>query len=57
MASDVTRYVDGLDGDLAVSTGKTGGVVVQVSDLHGDITATVPVVDGQATVDVAALLG
>jgi RHS repeat-associated protein len=49
--SNVTRYVSGVEGDIAVSTTATGGRVVQVVDLHGDVVMTIPVADGatQAT--------
>jgi RHS repeat-associated protein len=44
--SNVTRYVSGVEGDIAVSTTATGGRVVQVVDLHGDVVMTIPVADG-----------
>ena len=44
----ITRYVDGPDGQLALSTSKTGGRVLNLVDLHGDVMATLPVADGAA---------
>jgi len=38
--TSVTRYVTGIDGRLAVSTSKTGDRVLQLVDLHGDVTGT-----------------
>lgn len=51
LPTNVTRYVSGVDGDLAMTTSVTGERVLQLIDLHGDVTATVPVADGaiQAT--------
>lgn len=51
LPSDVTRYVSGVEGDLAITTSTTGDRVLQLVDLHGDITATLPIDDGatQAT--------
>ncbi|MFF3065754.1 RHS repeat-associated core domain-containing protein [Oerskovia sp. NPDC057915] len=46
---NLTRYVEGMDGALAVQTGKTGERVLQLVDLHGDITATLPIADGATT--------
>jgi RHS repeat-associated protein len=51
----VTRYVDGLDGNLAVQTGKTGDRILQLVDLHGDVMTTVPIRDGESTADWTAL--
>ncbi|MFF9131466.1 hypothetical protein ACF1AY_10925 [Streptomyces sp. NPDC014776] len=36
-AGDITRDVDGLEGNLATTT-KTGGTILQPENLHGDIT-------------------
>ena len=47
--NDVTRYVTGLDDNLALATGKTGGRVLQLIDLHGDLMSTLPIADGAAT--------
>ncbi|UOY03790.1 RHS repeat protein [Blastococcus sp. PRF04-17] len=41
--TEITRYVDGLDGNLAAETGKTGGVELQLIDLHGDVMTTLPI--------------
>lgn len=38
--TSVTRYVTGIDGRLAVATSKTGDRVLQLVDLHGDVTGT-----------------
>ncbi|OCI29632.1 tRNA nuclease WapA precursor [Oerskovia enterophila] len=46
LPDNLTRYVEGMDGALAVQTGKTGERVLQLVDLHGDITATLPIADG-----------
>lgn len=46
LPSDVTRFVSGVEGDLAVTTTLSGGRVVQLVDLHGDVVATLPVADG-----------
>lgn len=43
----VTRFVEGADGALAVQTGADGDRVVQMIDMHGDVIATVPVLDGE----------
>ena len=51
LADEVTRYVDGLDGNLAVQTGKTGARVLQLVDLHGDVMTTLPIRDGDTTAD------
>lgn len=39
----LTRNVDGLDGNLGATTTKTGGTVLQLANLHGDITLQLPV--------------
>ncbi|MFF3821038.1 RHS repeat-associated core domain-containing protein [Streptomyces bluensis] len=38
----VTRYVKSVSGDLAATTSKTGDTVLQLSDIHGDITVQLP---------------
>ncbi|WP_079175436.1 DNRLRE domain-containing protein [Streptomyces malaysiense] len=38
----LTRSVDGLDGNLAATTTKTGGTVLTLSDLHGDTSMQLP---------------
>jgi RHS repeat-associated protein len=55
LPDEVTRYVDGLDGNLAVQTGKTGARVLQLVDLHGDVMTTLPIRDGENTADWTAL--
>ncbi|WP_369131471.1 hypothetical protein, partial [Modestobacter roseus] len=55
LPDEITRYVDGLDGNLAVQTGKTGARVLQLVDLHGDVMTTVPIRDGEAAADWAGL--
>jgi RHS repeat-associated protein len=55
LPNEVTRYVDGLDGNLAMQTGKTGARVLQLVDLHGDVMTTLPIRDGQSTADWTAL--
>lgn len=44
----LTRLVESPEGDLAVTTGQTpaDGVTLQLTNLHGDVMATVPVVAG-----------
>jgi len=54
-AGNVTRYVSGVDGDLAVSTTATGSRVLQLVDLHGDVTTTIPIADGATVASFAAL--
>ena len=49
MPGSVTRYVEGVEGALAVAVGD-GGLSVQLVDLHGDVVGTIPV----ASKDVAA---
>ncbi|MFB6961689.1 RHS repeat-associated core domain-containing protein [Streptomyces sp. NPDC056309] len=38
----LTRNVDGLDGNLAATTAKTGGTVLTLSNLHGDTALQLP---------------
>ncbi|MEV7236754.1 RHS repeat-associated core domain-containing protein [Streptomyces sp. NPDC051020] len=38
----LTRNVDGLDGSLTAITAKTGGTVLQLANLHGDIALQLP---------------
>jgi RHS repeat-associated protein len=45
----VTRYVGGVEGDVAVTTSLTGDRELQLVDLHGDIVATLPIADGADT--------
>jgi hypothetical protein len=51
----VTRFVDGLEDNLAMQTGKSGARVLQLVDLHGDVMTTVPIRDGESTADRTAL--
>ncbi|WP_258054962.1 DNRLRE domain-containing protein [Streptomyces sp. Ru71] len=44
----ITRNVRGLSGKLEAVTGATGGVVLQLTGLHGDIGLTLPLDAGQA---------
>ncbi|WP_448630652.1 RHS repeat-associated core domain-containing protein [Cellulomonas soli] len=44
----VSRFVEGMDGAVAVATTGTGGRVLQLVDLHGDVTGTLPIGDGEA---------
>lgn len=46
--TNVTRYVDGPDGNLVMTTGKSGGRKLLLTDLHGDTLATVPIADGSS---------
>ena len=55
LPDEITRYVDGLDGNLAMETGKTGARVLQLIDLHGDVMTTLPIRDGENTADWTAL--
>jgi len=45
LPDSVTRYVSGVEGDVAMTTSMTGDRELQLVDLHGDIIATVPVAD------------
>ncbi|MGW3961041.1 RICIN domain-containing protein [Amycolatopsis sp. NPDC005003] len=49
-ANNVSRNVEGPDGDLALVTGQTGGVTLQLLSLHGDVMAQVPVDPAAGTV-------
>ncbi|MEU8522214.1 DNRLRE domain-containing protein [Streptomyces sp. NPDC048577] len=44
----VTRNVNGFDGQLAATTTKSGGVVLQLVNLHGDVVMLLPTAAGQA---------
>jgi RHS repeat-associated protein len=46
-ANSVTRNVSSPDGDLVFTTSLTGDVTLQLTNLHGDVMATVPVASGQ----------
>ncbi|WP_405511217.1 DNRLRE domain-containing protein [Streptomyces anulatus] len=41
-AGNLTRNVDGLDGDLAATTTKTGDTVLQLTNHHGDVALQLP---------------
>ncbi|GAA3800588.1 DNRLRE domain-containing protein [Cellulomonas soli] len=43
----VSRFVEGMDGAVAVATTGTGGRVLQLVNLHGDVTGTLPIGDGE----------
>ena len=45
----IDRYVQGLDGSLALLTTATGDRVLQIVDLHGDLIATLPIADNAST--------
>ncbi|MGQ4356560.1 DNRLRE domain-containing protein [Streptomyces drozdowiczii] len=45
-----TRNVQGIDGDLDATTSTTGGVVLQLTDIHGDTTVQLPLDTAQAVV-------
>ncbi|SDP44039.1 RHS repeat-associated core domain-containing protein, partial [Actinacidiphila guanduensis] len=38
----ITRDVQGIDGDLDATTTATGGTVLQLTDIHGDVTVQLP---------------
>ncbi|EGX60939.1 hypothetical protein SZN_04878 [Streptomyces zinciresistens K42] len=46
----LTRNVDSASGDLAATTGKTGDVVLQLTNLHGDVALQLPLDAGKAPV-------
>ncbi|MFI9816048.1 polymorphic toxin-type HINT domain-containing protein [Saccharothrix variisporea] len=45
--TNLTRNISSPEGDLVFTTGLTGDVTLQLTNLHGDVMATVPVVSGQ----------
>jgi RHS repeat-associated protein len=47
-ASAITRYVAGIDGNLAASTTATGGTVLQLADIHGDTVLQLPLASSTA---------
>lgn len=51
----ITRYVSGVEGDLAVSTSRTGDRELQLVDLHGDVVGSVAIPNGEAEADWASL--
>ncbi|MFJ4679594.1 DNRLRE domain-containing protein [Kitasatospora sp. NPDC088783] len=42
-AGNLTRNVDGLNGNLAATTTKVGGTILQLANLHGDIALQLPI--------------
>ncbi|WP_405985718.1 hypothetical protein [Streptomyces sp. NBC_00872] len=44
----LTRSVNGFDGQLAATTAKSGGTVLQLVNLHGDVVIQLPTTAGQA---------
>ncbi|MEV6734216.1 DNRLRE domain-containing protein [Streptomyces sp. NPDC051364] len=46
----LTRNVDGIAGGLAATTGKTGSIVLQLTNVHGDVALQLPLDAGQAPV-------
>ncbi|MGW0839114.1 DNRLRE domain-containing protein [Streptomyces sp. NPDC002787] len=46
----LTRNVDSLGGDLAATTGKTGGTVLQLTTIHGDVALQLPLDTSKAPV-------
>lgn len=46
----LTRNVNSLGGDLAATTGKTGDVVLQFTDIHGDVSLQLPLNASKAPV-------
>ncbi|MEU2618112.1 DNRLRE domain-containing protein [Streptomyces sp. NPDC007157] len=42
IAGTVTRNIQGVDGNLVATSTKTGAVVLQLANLHGDITLQLP---------------
>lgn len=47
-ASTVTRNVQGTDGDLDAVTSATGDTVLQLTDIHGDVTVQLPLDTAQS---------
>jgi RHS repeat-associated protein len=45
---EITRNVDSLAGDLGAVTGKTGGTVLQLANIHGDVALQLPLDTSQA---------
>ncbi|MFI8521085.1 DNRLRE domain-containing protein [Streptomyces sp. NPDC085481] len=46
----ITRYVGGLSGRLTATTDRTGGLVLQLLNLHGDVSVQLPADTAQAPV-------
>lgn len=51
----VTRYVSGVEGDVAMTTSLSGDRELQLVDLHGDIVATLPIADTEPSAQWAGL--
>ncbi|MBX9246209.1 DNRLRE domain-containing protein [Actinotalea ferrariae] len=51
LATDVTRYISGVEGDIALTSSTTGNRELQLVNLHGDVVGALPIADGasQAT--------
>ncbi|MGA5772054.1 DNRLRE domain-containing protein [Streptomyces pseudogriseolus] len=45
---EVTRNVNGFDGNLVATTAKTGGTVLHLVNLHGDVVLELPATAGRA---------
>lgn len=54
-ANNVTRNVESPEGDLALTTGPSGAVTLQLTTIHGDVMATVPVSQGMISGAVTVL--
>ncbi|MFF7976850.1 DNRLRE domain-containing protein [Streptomyces sp. NPDC007905] len=48
-ASTLTRNVPGMDGDLGAVTTSTGAIILQLTDIHGDVTVQLPLDSSTAT--------
>lgn len=46
LPNEVVRFAEGADGSMAVQASATGDRVLQLVDLHGDVTATIPIANG-----------
>lgn len=53
--NQITRYVEDVAGNAAVSTGKSGNRELMLTDLQGSIMAYIPLVDGQKTTDATGI--
>ncbi|WNI14092.1 DNRLRE domain-containing protein [Actinacidiphila sp. ITFR-21] len=52
-AGTITREVQGPDGDLDATTTATGGTILQLTDLHGEVSVQLPLDSSQAPVALA----
>ncbi|WP_234467784.1 DNRLRE domain-containing protein [Streptomyces sp. MBT62] len=52
-SSTLTRNVQGSSGELDATTGATGGTVLQLTDIHGDVTVQLPLDTTQAATALA----